>query len=500
MGTPDRALFATDPTDVPVLLGTDGNLGMFNGDTFNQFDAMRRMSMAINATMRMVDTSLTGMSSFTPWLVARGGNDVTQAGRLIVRQPRADADTLEVVPTFSGYDLFVNSVKRASGNEISASARLYPSRVLVSYENFPEIFDSPTATLDSDSDSAIDINSADGQEITGIIPFFGEAAFGAAQQSAILVVFKTNSIYLVDINQKKAGANAVQRIETEGLGCTAPYSIAVTKDGIIFANESGIYALRRNQAIQYIGRFMERNWTDRVSLDHLEVAQGHHYGIGRSYKLSVPLVESLDSDTGYIEPSEVYLYNHTEEGGQQPGSWARYDNHPSIGWANLAEDAFFASTQGRVFILRNTGSETDFRDDNQVINLQLQTRPNDFGDGGIRKVVDRLIIHYRTGADSSETTVGYAVDMEQEYTATTTPVLRRATSLTGVEDTVIRDVITIAHSVSRRRCVYFSIQIANAEMDRDIEIAGIDYRVGGLRDRGILEAQTTRDQEGSVTS
>lgn len=489
---PDKYVIATDPTDVPVLLGVDGSLGMVNGDSFDLFDAMRRMSMAINSSQRMVDVTISGMELYTPWLTARGGNDVSRAGRLIVRQPRSDATTMEVVPTFSGYDLFVNSVSRDTGDSISASTRIYPSRLLASYENYPEIFDNPTSILDTDSDSAIDVNSADGQEITGVIPFFGEAAFTAAQQSAILVVFKSNSIYLVDLNQKASGLNAVQRIESEGLGCTAPYSIAVTKKGVVFANESGIYCLRRDQSIQYIGKFMERKWTERVDLNMLETAHGHHYGIGRAYKLSIPLMETEQS-TGYNEPSEVYVYNHTgeDEGKALLGAWSRYDNHAAIGWANLGANAYYASTAGRIYILRNTNRLQDFRDDNSGVDMVFQARANDFGNAGIRKVIDSIVIHYRVGATSTGTSVGYSLDLEQEYSETNPVVISKASVSNGTSDVVARNIASIRHAISRRRGVYISIQIANGTIDESVEIAGIDYRVGGLTDHGMTEAADT---------
>lgn len=491
---PDSYAIATDPTDVPVLLGVDGSMGMVNGDSFDTFDAMRRMSMAINTTMRMVDVSLSGMEEFSPWLQSRGGNDLTPAGRLLLRQPRSDGSTIEIVPTFSGYNLFVNSIKRITGAQISATVRTFPSRILISYENYPEIFDNPTSILDVDSDSAIDINSADGQDVTGIIPFFGEAAFGAAQQSAILVVFKTNSIYLVDLNEKTAGRNPVQRIETEGLGCTAPYSIAVTKNGIMFANESGIYCLRRNQAIQYIGRYMERNWTERVDLDALSIAQGHHYGVGRAYKLSVPLDETVDPSTGYVENSEVYLYNHTAEAEGGLGAWSRYDNHPSTGWANLASNAFFGTTLGRVFSIRNEGQVSDYRDDATGIEFLLDPRPNDFGNSGIRKVVDKIVVHYRTGARNIGTEVLYALDTEEEFQSTTPLIIPAGTTGTGMDDSVSQAVPTVSHSVGRRRCIYFGVRITNGTLDENLEIAGLTYRVGGLQEKGILQAAQTENK------
>lgn len=490
---PDSYAVASDPSDVPVLLGEDGNLGMVNGDSFDTFDAMRRMSMAINASMRQVDISLTGMEGFTPWLIARSGNDTPPAGRLIVRQPRSDEDTFELVPTFSGYNLFINSVKRTSGSSISASTAIFPSRILVSYENYPEIYDSPSVVIDSESDSAIDVNPADGQEITGIIPFFGEAAFGAAQQSAILVVFKTNSIYLVDINQKLQGLNPVQRIETEGLGCTAPYSIASTKGGIMFANESGMYCLRRNQAIDYIGKYMERNWTERVDLSSLGLAQGHHYGVGRVYKLSVPLVQDITS-TGYLAPSEAYVYNHTAESDGRMGAWARYDNHPATGWANLAQNAYFGSSTGRVFSIRNTGDVQDSRDDNQAIHYQVDLRANDYGNPGIRKILDSIVAHYRVSERSTGITLSYSVDLDQEYTETTPIIVPKPGAEDNLSDSVAQDIVSIRHNVGRRRGVYFQIRVENNTIDESVELAGVDYKIGGATEKGILQAKGTQSK------
>jgi hypothetical protein len=494
---PNRYVIATDPTNVPVYLGTDGNLGQVNGDSsgssMETFDATRRMALALNSVMRMTDVSLSGMEDFRPWIITRSGNDVSRAGKIVVRFPHRLGATPAVVPTFNGYALYVNSIAALSGQSVEAAEYVYPSRVLVSYPNYPEIFDSPTAILDQDSLSAIDVNPADGQEITGIVPFFGEAAFTAAQQAGVLVVFKTNSIYLVDINQKVSGGSlVVQRLETQGLGCTAPYSIAPTKNGILFANNSGMYCLRRNQAIEYLGKFMERNWTERVEKQALSIAHGHHYAVGRMYKLSVPIVDTVDETTGYIEPSQVYVYNHTQEEEGQMGAWSRYDSHTAIGWANLASDAFWASTGGRVYLIRTTGTESDFRDANQPITFRLDTRPNSYGNSGIRKILDKVVASYRAGSATASNKLYFSVDLEQEYSETTPfNIAGTKENLTNFNDLVQKDVITLRHSLDRRKGVYFSIRIENSNLDQNVEIAGLDYRVGGLDSRGIKSASKT---------
>lgn len=487
---PDRYVMAADPTDIPVLLGTDGNLGMVNGDSFDIFDSMRRMSMAINASMRMVDTTLSGFEEFRPWIYARSGNDLSRAGRLLVREGNSSDATFSVVPTFANYKLFINSLETSTGVQTSSSTRVFASRIVVSKSNFPETFDSPYVANPGDSLSAYDINSADGQEITGIIPLFGDSAFGAAQKSGILLVFKTNSVYAVNLDQ--AGNAAIQKLETEGLGCTAPYSISVSKNGVMFANESGIYSIRTDLTMMYIGRFMERNWIESVDRNKLDIVQGHHYGIGKMYKLSVP-ISSTESASGYIENSEVYVYNHTAEADGQMGSWGRYDAHPATGWANLGSDAFFGTTGGRVFVIRNTGYTTDYRDDSVAIIPQIITRPNDFGLGGNRKMVDRITAHYRTDTRTTGVKVSFSVDLEEEYTELTPPILAGKNRVgTGIDDNVRTLVQTIAQSVSRQKCVYFSTRIINTNIDEVLELTGIDYRVAALTEKGIVQAASTR--------
>lgn len=486
---PTRYCVSTDPTNIPVLLGVDGNLGQANGDSFDTFDATRRLSLAINATMRMTDISL--IPAFTPWAIARSGNDLTPSGRIIVRFPHA-ASTPSVIPTYSGYSLFINSRTAPTTSTVLASTRVYPSRILFSAtDNFAEMFDNPTAQLDSDSESVLDINSSDGQSITGIIPFFGQATFTAAQQAAILVVFKTNSIYLVDLNQKAAGNNALQRIETQGLGCTAPYSIAVTKNGIMFANESGIYCLRSDQTIEYVGKFMERNWTEQVDLRALELAQGHHHGVGRVYKLSVP-ISGTETAEGYLENSQVYVYNHTQEAQGVSGAWGRYDAHPATGWANLGSEAFFGNTGGSVMQLRNTGLVSDYRDSAEGITFRVDTRPNDYSNGGIRKILDAVLVHYRTGVDNIGTTFSYSVDLSDEYTASDTFSILQPPGKSGIGDSPTRQVTTIRHNLGTGRGIYFSLRLENSTVDEAIEIAGLDHRVGGLDTGGILAAAGTK--------
>jgi hypothetical protein len=427
-------------------------------------------------------------------MIANAGNEFN-TGQLIIRQPKIFSTTMEVaLPSFdSSFNVFVNNLKRTAGSEVSALSRLFPSRIIASYQNFPEIFDNPVAQFDADSDSAIDINSADGQEITAIIPFFGESAFGAAQKSSIVVVFKTNSVYLVDLSAKDSGQNAVQKLETRGKGCTAPFSVSVTRGGIMFANDTGIYRLGRDLKVEYIGRKYERKFKETINKDKIALFTGHHDTEANSYKLSYVT-------SGDTENSEVAVYNHTREyEGKGEGSWTTYTNHTATGWANLGSDSFFAAVDGRVFIIRRLGpgstEESDFlsdyRDDDSAINMDITVRAMDQLESGKRKVYSSIVTHYRAIADSVGTSLTAALDLNSVFQDTDSFNIDKDVDDTGIGDDGTKKVVTIVSVIDSKVGVYLQLKYTNNTLDEVVEIAGIDLRVAAKSIAGITEAADT---------
>lgn len=478
----NAVLFATVKSNIPVGLGTDYNYGMANGNPDQtifsyEFTAMRRLANAINTSQRRTTSA--------PWMIADAGNEFS-AGQLLVRQPKVLSTTMEVVvPAYTPttMNIFVTSIKRAPSSSASAITRVFPSRVLASVNNFPEIFDAPAVANDIDSFSAIDVNAADGQEITGLIPFFGDSAFGAALKSGIIVAFKEHSIYLIDLSEKDAGNNPVQRLESRGKGCTAPGSIAVTKDGIMFVHDTGIYRLNRDLTVEYIGRKYEGVFKNEFDKENIELAAGHHDAPSNKYKVSYVT-------PGKTSPSQVAVYDHTREyetlavtATARQGSWTTYTNHPAIGWANLNSATFFAATSGRVFQIRRTLQNPDYRDDATAITLVVTTRANDFGDSGIRKTVRGIISHYR-GQDSTGTTLKVATDMVDSFEDTDSFVLRRVNTL----ESAVNKVITLFSSPPTSTGVYFQLQYQNGNKDEGLELTSIDWKVAANSFKGIDEA------------
>lgn len=484
----DRVVVADDPTDIPVYIGVDYNYQVENGNirASDRQRAMRRLANAINASMRVTDVTLSGLTAFEPWIIANAGSEYG-AGQIVIKQQKVVDATLEVVlPSGVTYNTFVNNTLRAVGSEAQAVSRLFPSRLLASYPNYPELFDSPFSIVDSESDSAVDVNSADGQQITGVIPFFGESAFGSAQKDSILVVFKTNSIYLVNLEAKRQGFNAVQKIDSQGLGCTYPFSIASTREGIMFANEAGIYRLSRNMTINYVGRMLERYWEEQVDKSQLELAQGHNYALGRTYKISYPLL-------GETSNANVLVYDHTQEYASEQGlgAWSIFTNHPVTGWANLDDSAYFASTKGRVFSLRQAGDKTDYRDDDQPIEASITFRALDFGDAAIRKYVSNIMLYLRSPEDSTGNKFYIATDLQDNFHELDEFKVLVEDTTTGISDRGLTKVVTIKFNTSRSKFTYLQNRLTNGSIDEALEVTGIQYRVTGLSHKGLTDAART---------
>lgn len=475
------ACFATSPSDIPVYIGEDVAFGQRNGNLSGNNIAplaVRRLAKAINASMRAVNKNL--HPDFLPFVYANASSELAP-GQLILRQPYATSLFFELVlPDFdpSLVQVFGNEVDADPLEQIGSIKRGFKSRLLISYPNYPEVFDQADSV--NDNDSVLDINSDDGQEITGLIPFFGDSAFGAAQKSGVVVVFKTNSIYLVDVNTKQ-----IQKLESQGKGCTAPYSIAPTKDGIMFANESGIYKLTRNMSIEYVGQKYERVWRGELNKQTLYLAAGTHDPVENQYKLSYCLPDS-------VEPTDVAVYNHTREQlniGQ--GGWTTYDNHPALMWANLNNQRFFASTTGRVFKIRDTNLKYDYRDDNQAINLDIILPSTDFGAAGIRKYVRSLQIDYRSTARSTGTVISTAVDTSNVYQNCDASIVSGPDELFGLSQDESFKIFTIKYTPADKFGKFFQARITNSSKDEPLEIASVQFEVAGISPEGIREASKT---------
>lgn len=469
-----------------VVVTTDFDIGNANNITM----ITRRLAAAVNMSMRQVDISIPGYENFKPWIMADAGGEF-DAGTINFRRPKESVTFFSVtVPSFSAE----SNIKVATRNQyvtgrIVSLQRRFPSRVLLSYRNFPEVFNrSADLTINPQTTDLvpIDVNAADGQEITGIIPFFGESVSSGSQREEYLVAFKSNSIYLINIS-----ARSVQKIESNGLGCTAPASIAPTKDGIMFANESGIYKLTRSQTVEPIGQFVDRVWRDEVDLAQLTLAQGHHFGVGRQYKLSVPLQDANKN-------SDVLVYEHTRESRGQIGAWSRHDNHAVTGWCNLLEREFFATSQGRVCVTKDSGSRLDFSDRGESIEAAVTLRSNDFGVPNTRKRLLHVGVHFRNPQEGGlnipqeSTTVEMATDLSEDFLLCSNYTGSGLFGKNGLADSGLLKGETIRFTVPITKAIRFQPKIVNNGLYETLQFSGVTYRVTGLTTKGTKEAADSK--------
>lgn len=460
----------TGTVTVPIFSGTeytDDEAAYQSGS--NQLLITSKLVNAINAvqyqipSLRCIAEGRADSSELGVFRIKALDNDSSLGLNII--HPAASPSIFDVT------SIFINNSLYSSGTTSSAQTR-YASRMLVSFPNFPEMFDKPTAIIPEDSQSIIDVNSADGQEITGIIPFFGDSTSQDSQKQDIVICFKENSIYAINISTRQ-----ITKIDSRGIGCNAPSSIAAVPNGIIFAAKSGIYRLNRSFQVIWIGRYLDRLWNENTNLDQLALATGHVYPQEKQYRLSVP----VGSDE---QATEVYVYGYGEEQSGQVGAWYRFNNIPATGWASDGSESYFGATTGRMYTIRNTGTDSDYRDDASTISWECTYRGMDFGAAGIRKLLRAIISHFRGLKTGTNINMEVAVDMKSSFVSTT------SASLTSAADNGSK-VNTIRHNIPTQKGVYFQVKFTNSDTDTPIALCGITFVVAGLDYKGIKSAIDT---------
>jgi hypothetical protein len=459
-------------TTIPVLADTevnDDDSGYQDGS--NQLLIQSKLINAINATQIDLD-------EFS--LAGEGRTDITELGRFSIKALDNTAFNLTVtsVNLFSVSTIFINNVAATSGTAIDSVAQNYNSRMLVSFQNFPEIFDRPRAIIPTESRSVIDVNSADGQEITGIIPFFGESTSQDSRKQDIVICFKENSIYAVNVSTR-----SITKIDSRGVGCNAPSSIAAVPNGIIFASRSGVYRINRAFDVIWVGRYLDRKWQENTNLDQLSIATGHVYPQEKQYRLSVPV------STG-TRNTEVYVYEYGDEAQGRTGGWSVFDNIPSTGWASDGLESYFGSSTGRVYTIRNTRTDSDFRDDDAAITWTVLYRGLDFGAPGKRKFVRAIISHFRVLKTDTSTTMEVGIDLTDEFKATSAFTLQDSVD-DGLSTMIGSKVKAVRQNIPSQKGIYFQVKYVNNTIDTPVALSGITFHVAGLDHRGIEQATET---------
>jgi len=366
-----------------------------------------------------------------------------------------------------------------------STTRAFPNRLVRSYKNFYETFDSPFAPTDITSDSVIDIPQGNGQQITAMVPFFAESHTKAAQQEQILIVFKEYSIYAVNIETRE-----ISRIETNGIGCTKPRSIAHTKHGIMFATDSGIFKLNRSLQVVPIGNRVDRIWREKLSpVAEEDVLIAIHSNSENKWLLAYP-------DEEESENNKVLVYNHTRENGDDPGSWTIYSGIDVACFGTHYGQTFFGSYDGVVFETRQTGKKEDYRDDDGPIEAEVVFRANDFGILGYRKLLNRFSLAFRGKGGGGDVEVSHAVNLTESFEELDkSTVVDNSIPTSGLADPSEQRVQSIAYAPKIRKAEYHQVRVRQAIVDSGFEIVGLTYLVEAIGHQGVVEARETASKK-----
>ena len=453
---------ATATVDVPVFLGTDYccQQNLYNASGIVNL-SVGRLTQAINTAMRATNATV------APWLTANSDSNY-DLGQVVIRCPKDISTTIEVElgTATTEHEWFINGTARAHGTSAGSTIKLFPSRILASYTNYPELFDRPFVQSDTKSRSVIDVNPSDGQEITGIAPLFGDSVYGTGQKEGLLVVFKDRNIYIVNIND-----GTYTKIESEGLGCEAPYSIESAKNGVVFSNSSGIYRINKNLTVQYIGKNMQGAWNNDTNKNQLSTQVGHQSPINHKFMLSI----CRDSDT---ENDDVYVYEYSKETEGQLGAWSRYRNFNVTEWAGYTGKDYFGTHSGNVYRLRDHDSRVDYADDGDPISSEIILAANHFGKPNERKLVSHAFTSFDATYTMDDTVISMSTDLSTTFTATT-PV--------SVE-TGSNQINMFKSSSPERKAVLYQLKVTNSAIYEPVKLTGVGYAVSLLNIHGIKEA------------
>jgi len=123
--------------------------------------------------------------------------------------------------------------------------------------------------------------------------------------------------------------------------------------------------------------------------------------------------------------------------------------------------------------------------------MEILTRALDMGDSSRRKIVGKILTHYRTLFGSNNTVLDAALDLKTVFQGTDEFNIIKELDDTGLSDTGSEKIRTIVSVINDKVGVYLQLRYTNSAIDECVELAGIDLRVAAKTAHGILEARET---------
>jgi hypothetical protein len=376
--------------------------------------------------------------------------------------------------TSLGASIFCNG--RLGTTTALAARQGFLSRVALSVKGYPEVFDGLEEASANDLPQVQDVNPDDGEPVVMALPFFASAAFGSAQQSSALIMFKNHSAYLMDAQAKYVGStNYFQGIDTSGYGTESPLSVINSQLGVFFANSTGIYLIDRSFKFVRIGTYLADYFTDGV--------------IDAS---SLCAVNDISGEKLIFTSSTSSVVFHFPEREGDPVGWTRYDSVPAVMWAHRGNNAIFATDEGYV----GSFGSTRYADCGEAISTSILFRTVDAGFPVVKKVCRHIsvLLSSTSTYDPGDIEVSVATDLSGVFEDCDTFKLtgKENTIVDGLSDLIRPELQQTAFSPATPKAGRYQVKLTSSKADADLTIAALLYQIALIRTRADIQAAETK--------
>ena len=503
-----KVYFPSNPAYIPLA----GNIQHYNMNAavgyVDATDPRARFPYHLATAINAVYGYYSGLSRLSN-IYARGGLDLSSGTTIIMGKRLKSININSAI----GSLLLFNEGKVASyGSEIPAQIVTYSARAILSVPYFPEVF----SEIDVDSSKIVpqvqDVSPDDGEELTGMLPFFAQSAFGAAMLDSALVMFKPRSVYIMDSQGKYVGStDYFKKLETRGVGCMAPGSITSSAAGLMFTSKAGIFMLNRSYDLVNVGHRVERFFLSTlIDRNLISRACCCNYGQERQFLLNLPIKGDSEDYTG-----TTFVFKFGEDGmldlahlptnyipspqTELPvlGAWTRYTGFYATLYSNRDSEVYFGTDKGYVGKILDDGADTDYADMGKAIECTVLFRASDGGIPFVRKLLKFATLHLesRVGAPAGDITAYSCNDFSEQYFQLDPYKLTGSQLLlpTDIGDVSRERISRVAFSPKRTHGTWFSIKLIAKTLHANLSINRLIYTMAAIRERGTTEAaQTTK--------
>jgi hypothetical protein len=463
------ASVATEDNTGLQLFWRDGKIPLVDDLVYAPLSASTERDSSITAGLSLHLSQAITSTLLEFGVVAFGGKDrfeyaVTMAGTRLIDV---------TVPTVAGATIFCNG-RQTSTNTALASTTRYGSRVALSVKGYPEVFDSLEDSVVNDLPQVQDVNPDDGERVRMAVPFFAASAFGAAQQSNVLIIFKDHSVYLLDPQAKYIGASDVfKQIDTSGYGCECPLSVLNSQLGVFFVNTTGVYMINRQFQLNRIGTALSGYLRDIFTPDSSTCSVNDIVG------------EKLMFTSG--DSTMVMHLPENETGGI---AWTRYTGLPAVMWAHRDNSYVFATASGYVGIASDR-----YADAGAAIETAVIFRYIDAGFPTLKKVLRHLsmILSSEVTYEKGDIVAEMATDFSNVYARMDDMKLTGNVNviLDGLSDLTRPSLQVTAFSPATVKAGWYQLKVTTEKLDAGLTIARVIYQIAPIRTRADVQAAET---------